>query len=218
VKLTVFNGSPRGKTGNTEVFLRHLLQGWTTVRDNAHQTFYLQRVKDAEQFVQAFANAECVLLAFPLYTDAMPGIVKAFIESLAPYLGREDNPPIGFLVQSGFPEATHSRHVERYLRRLAARLGCPYLGTIVRGGGEGARWMSEDHKLFLSLQEIGKTWAECGALDEEQLRALAKPERFPRILAPLFRVLLRTKAAQGYWNNQLEKNGAYEDRFARPYE
>ena len=84
MKLTVFSGSPRGKGGNTEVFVRHLLQGWESIGENGHETLYLRRVKDAEQFVQAFAGAECVLFAFPLYTDAMPGIVKAFIESLAP--------------------------------------------------------------------------------------------------------------------------------------
>jgi hypothetical protein len=108
--------------------------------------------------------------------------------------------------------------VERYLEKLATRLGCHYLGTIVRGNGEGARWMPEGYRPFLSLQEIGRTWAESGVLDEEQLRAFAKPERFPRILAPLFRVFLKTKVAQGYWNKQLEENGAYEERFARPYE
>jgi hypothetical protein len=217
VKLTVFSGSPRGKSGNTEVFLKHLLQGWDSVGDNEHEIFHLRKVKDAEQFAQAFASAECVLLAFPLYTDAMPGIVKAFIESLAPFCGREGNPPIGFLVQSGFPEAAHSRYVEHYLKKLASRLGCRYVGTIVKGGGEGARWMPEGHKLFLSLQEIGRTWAERGAIDEGQLRALAKPERFPRILAPVFRVFLNTKMANAYWDNQLKENGAYEDRFARPY-
>ena len=89
--------------------------------------------------VQAFAGAECVLLGFPLYTDAMPGMVKHFIEALEPLAGRKDNPSLGFLVQSGFPEGLHSRYVERYLEKLAERLGCPYLGTIVKGNGEGVR-------------------------------------------------------------------------------
>ena len=219
MKLTVFNGSPRGKSGNTEAFLKHLLEGWASGEGNEHETFYLRRVNDAARFAQAFADAECVLLAFPLYTDAMPGIVKAFIESLAPFRGRDPggNPPIGFLVQSGFPEATHSRYVEKYLQKLAARLGCRCLGTVVKGGGEGARFMPEDHKLFVSLEQIGRTWAERGTFDEEQLRALAKPERFPGILGPVFKVFLKTKAANAYWDNQLKENGAYERRFARPY-
>ena len=50
--------------------------------------------------MDAFEKAECVLLGFPLYTDAMPGIVKAFIDRLEPFIGRKHNPPIGFLVQS----------------------------------------------------------------------------------------------------------------------
>jgi NAD(P)H-dependent FMN reductase len=219
VKLAVFNGSPRGKSGNTEVFLRHLLKGFESSGDNEHETFYLRQVKDTERFVQVFAEAECVLLAFPLYTDAMPGIVKAFIESLAPFRGRdpEGNRAIGFLVQSGFPEATHSRPVQKYLEKLATRLGCRYLGTIVKGGGEGARAMPEDHDLFVSLEQIGKAFAETGKFDEELLRALAKPERFPRFLAPVFKVFVRTKMANAYWDNQLKENGAYERRFARPY-
>ena len=47
---------------------------------------------------------------------------------------------------------------------------------------------------------------------------MAKPERYPGVLATLFRVFLKTKMAHSYWDNQLKKNDAYEDRFARPYE
>ncbi len=88
----------------------------------------------------------------------MPGIVKAFIESLAPFKDRPDNPPLGFLVQSGFPEAAHSRFVERYLQKLAQRLGSPYLGTIVKGGAEGTRIMPENmtHDLFAALEQLGR--------------------------------------------------------------
>jgi NAD(P)H-dependent FMN reductase len=217
VKLTVFNGSPRGKSGNTAVFLKHLTDGFASSGEHTYETFYLRRVKETAQFVQAFGEAEAVLLAFPLYTDAMPGMVKAFIEALAPFRGRENNPAIGFLVQSGFPEATHSRYVERYLEKLASRLGCRYMGTVVKGNGEGARWLPEGHKLFLSLQEIGRALAEQGAFDEELLRGLAKPERFPTFLAPVFKVLLKTKLSTGGWDNQLKNNKAYEQRFARPY-
>jgi NAD(P)H-dependent FMN reductase len=218
MKLTVFNGSPRGPKGNTEVLLNHLIAGWEMGDEHTHERFYLRRLADADRFVTAFGQAECVLIAFPLYTDAMPGIVKAFFESLAPLCGRETNPPLAFLVQSGFPEAVHSRYVERYLENLARRLGCPYLGTIVKGGCEGARMMPAESKLFLSLQQIGATWGQTGRLNEDQLQDLAKPERFPRWMGPLFRVLLKTRFGHQYWDSQLQENGAYERRFARPYE
>ena len=68
---------------------------------------------------------------------------KEFIEELESFVKRKNNPPIAFLVQSGFPEALHSRYVEQYLVALAERLHSPYLGTLVRGGCEGVRLRPE---------------------------------------------------------------------------
>jgi multimeric flavodoxin WrbA len=218
-RLTVFNGSPRGKTGNTQIMLEQFAGGLETNAGRSHEIHHLNRVSDAERFRQAFAEAEHVLLGFPLYADAMPGIVKAFIEMLEPFCGRENNPSIGFLVQSGFPEAIHSRYVERYLEKLSVRLSCPYAGTIVKGNGEGVRSMppEKNHTLFETLHQIGESYGNTGQFDPALLEKLAKPERFPKWMAPVFRVLLKTKMANSGWDNPLKENGAYERRFARPY-
>ena len=128
-RVTVFNGSPRGKKGNTPIMLDEFMKGF----GGEYEIHHLIKTKDLEKQTQAFADAKCVWLGFPLYTDGMPAVVKTFIEALEPFKGREHNPPIGFLVQSGFPEGLHSRYVERYLVGLAARLGSVYLGTIVKG-------------------------------------------------------------------------------------
>ena len=218
MRLTVFNGSPRGKGSNTKVFLEHYLKGFEAKAGNSYQVFYLNRVKHTERFAQAFAEAEHVLLAFPLYWDAMPGLVKAFIEALEPLCGRERNPDIGFIVQSGFPEAAHSRYVEKYLEKLAARLGCKYVGTIVKGGGEGALVMPDQYrKPFEIFYQLGVTFGETGQFDEALLQKLAKLERYPKILGPLFQLFLKTKLATSYWDNQLRENGVYKERFDRPY-
>jgi len=212
--ITVFNGSPRGKNGNTPIMLRELMEGF----DGESETHHLIKVNDLENHTRAFAEAECVWLGFPLYTDGMPAVVKTFIESLEPIKGRENNPPIGFLVQSGFPEAVHSRYVERYLAGLAAKLGSTYLGTIVKGNGEGTRIMPADmnQKLFGRLRALGKGLAENGKLDPDILREIAKPERFPRILGPLFRAFLKTRISHTYFDRMLDENEAYERRNDRP--
>ncbi len=183
------------------------------------EVHHLNRQHDLPRFTQAFADAECVLLGFPLYTDSMPGLVKVFIETLEVYRDRAGNPPIGFLVQSGFPESTHSRHVERYLERLADRLGSPYLGTIVKGGVEGIQIMPDSmtRKLYTGLQQIGHTFAQTGRFDPDRLRTLAKPEWYPAYLAPVFKLFVKTPLATSYWDSQLKKNGVYDQRFARPY-
>ncbi len=169
--------------------------------------------------VEAFRKAECIWLGFPLYTDGMPGLVKNFLEALEPLKGQENNPPIGFLIQSGFPEGLHSRYVERYLARLTKRLGSPYLGTIVKGGGEGIRLRSAEGNqgLFDHLRSLGRSIAERGELDSEVLLEIAKPERFPLILGPIYRLFLKSKMAHSYFDSMLVENQAFERRDDRPF-
>jgi multimeric flavodoxin WrbA len=214
-KITVFNGSPRGRRGNTPILLGEFMQGF----GREYEMHHLVRVKEVQEQVRAFAEAECVWFGFPLYTDAMPGIVKQFIEALEPLRGRADNPPIGFLVQSGFPEALHSRYVERYLEKLAARLGSPYLGTIVKGNGEAVRVMPPEatQGLFEKLHSLGSDFVRTGQLNPETLRRIAQPERFPAILGPVFQVFLHTPIGHAYFDNMLKQNGVYEQRFVRPF-
>jgi multimeric flavodoxin WrbA len=214
-RLTFFNGSPRGRKGNTPLMLEQIAAGF----GKSTETYHLVRMKETAQMAQAFAEAECVLLGFPLYTDSMPGVTKHFIEALEPFAGRPGNPPLGFLVQSGFPEGLHSRYVERYLEKLAARLGSPYLGTIVKGNGEGTRVMPPEmtRALFANLQALGAGLANHGRFDPAVLQAIAKPERFPAILGPVFRVFLRLPIAHFYFDNMLKQNGVFERRFDRPF-
>jgi len=219
-RLTVFNGSPRGGKGNTPLLLDQFLTGFTSLPGKSYEVFHLNHLKQAENFAEAYARAECVMLGFPLYTDAMPGIVKAFIEQIEPFRARNINPPVGFFIQSGFPESAHSRHVEHYLEKLAARLDSPYLGTIVKGGCEGIQSMpaSMTRKLFEAFYRIGKVFGETGRLDPVLLYDLAKPEQYSPLLAPFFKLFVRLPVASFYWDGQLKQNGAYEGRFAHPYD
>ena len=81
MQLTVFNGSPRGRKSNSKIILDQFLSGFETTPGNSYELHYLNRLKETEHFVQAFAEADTVLLTHPLYTDAMPAIVKAFHRS-----------------------------------------------------------------------------------------------------------------------------------------
>lgn len=219
MRLTVFNGSPRGKTSNSTALLEHFLAGFSETEGNTHQVIYLNRVKSQEEFVKAFADAERVLLVFPLYTDAMPAMVKTFIESLAPLRGREGNPGIGFIVHSGFTEAVHSRAVERYLEKLSRRLGSTCTGTIVRGGSEGIQSMSRivTRGLFKSFHRLGAIYGRTGELDKGVARRLARTERHPWYIKLMVYVMVALGMSDAYWNSQLKKNGAFERRFDRPY-
>lgn len=219
MRLAAINGSPRGGTGNTALMLGAFLDGAGEVAGSRPEIIHLAEAGSEEKAVQAFAEATSVVLGFPLYTDAMPGITKAFIDALEPLCARDEGPDLVFLVQSGFPEAVHSRAVETYLARLTDRLNGRYAGTIVKPGGEGTRLRHEERnaELFARMRELGRSFATSGALDEKVLRLLATPERFPWWLIPVLRLFYRTRTAKFFWDRQLRENGAFEERFARPY-
>ena len=219
MRLTVFNGSPRGKTSNTKVLVEQFGRGFLEKPENSMESAYLNRTRKLKDQVELFAGSRHVILAFPLYTDAMPGIVKHFIEGLAPLCGRPRNPTLAFIVQSGFPEPAHSRYVERYLIKLAARLGCAYHGTAVRGGVEGIQmqpgWMTR--KSFRGFYLLGKNYSEDNGFDEAVLKMLAPREKLSKSRLAFFSLLCKLGPGNFYWNYQLKQNKAFDSRFDRPF-
>lgn len=219
MKLTVFNGSPRKGSSNTLYFLDRFLDGFRSAGGDVDQVLNLYDSHHFERCTEAFAAAETVLLGFPLYVDAMPTQVMAFIEELAQFRGRAGNPDVLFFVQSGFPEAFHSRPVERYLDKLARRLHCRHVGTIVKGGGEGVRSMPEwmTRKVLDNFRELGKRLAVTGELDKALLKKVAGPERLTGLRGFITSLLLPT-IGKSFWNGMLKKNKAFDRRYARPLE
>ena len=82
MKLTIYNGSPRGEHGNTALLIKYFNAGFIAAGDNSSRVYHLAHTYRPEPLIDSFLQSDVVLLAFPLYTDAMPGLVKAFIESL----------------------------------------------------------------------------------------------------------------------------------------
>lgn len=218
--LLLLNGSPRGPRSNSMKMLTRVADGWQRAGGETPDVLHLARSADFARAVEAFSETDVALLGMPLYTDSMPALVKTFIESLAPYVGRPDNPRLGFLVQSGFSEALHSRPLERYLKKLVRRLGCEYVGTIVHGGGEALQAMPEEasKRLWERLRMLGGSLARDGRFDPEVLARVAGTERYSAVGAGVLSLALKIPVAQFYWNGQLKKNGAWDKRFAMPYE
>ncbi len=221
MKLTLFNGSPRGKKSNTRLLLEHLGNGFTQTEGNVLQLEYLRGKLSAADALNRFLESDIVILAFPLYTDAMPAMVKQFIEDLAPLcpMAKEKKPAIGFIVQSGFIEAHHSRYVEKYLEKLTRRLGCAHLGTVVKGGVEGIQvkpaYMTR--KLFAQFHQLGVILSETETLDQSLIRKLAGKEHLTAFGRFMIKLLTPLGLIDAYWNSQLKKNNAYQRRFDTPY-
>jgi hypothetical protein len=164
-------------------------------------------------------DSEAVIIAFPLYADSMPTQVKVFIESLKELKGKKNNPQLGFIVQSGFPESVHISYLEKYLKKLCVKLGCFYLGTIMKGGVEGIQIMppSMTKKLFVNFSELGRIFGKTECLDKNIISKMKLPVRYSPLLYPLLWLMKITGLNDWYFSNWLKKNKVFEKRFDKPY-
>jgi multimeric flavodoxin WrbA len=216
-RLIAINGSPRGEQGNTPILLQKIMDGFSSMGSNQARMFHLSRNGQNREWLSAIQDADCLFLGFPLYTDAMPGIVKEFIEMI--YSQRDAiKIPMGFEIHSGFPEASQSRYVEQYLMALTERLNCPYLGTVIHGSGEGIRSNHDrvNRRLFSQYMLLGSQLAKKGYMNQQLITHISGVERYPKSAGPFLK-LLNATVIKSYWDVQLKENGVYQDRFAQPY-
>lgn len=216
MRLSIINGSPKGASGNTEKLLEHFTRGFLERDGNSIEV--LHSIKDRPDFIkerEMFLGAERLLVAFPLYVDAMPGSVKELFESFAPLKGKNPGLRLMFMTQCGFPETHHTRFVARYCEKLAARLGCTWGGAICKGGCEGLTVQPPAlvEKVFMRFHELGKAYGETGELDRTILAKLAHPEHLTaenlKQVIPMVNNFL--------WDGLMKKNNATDKSFDKPY-
>lgn len=217
MKLAVFNGSPRRTKSNSTLLINQFLNGYYGTNNHCTHIHYLAEISKSEEHSKAFELADNVIVIFPLYTDAMPGQVKAFLEDISNINAAGKR--VGFIVQSGFPEAYHSIFVQRYLEKLAVNLQWDYIGTVIRGGVEGIQLFpkSIQNNLLQKFYKLGKGFCESGKFDQKIMSKLAQPYRFGVLRRFFFRLMIRTGMANFYWNMKLKENNAWDKRFAAPY-
>jgi hypothetical protein len=216
MRLSIINGSPRGKAGNTQKLLEHFIEGFLETEGNSVEV--LHSIKDRPDFTperELFLNAERLLIAFPLYVDAMPGSVKELFESFAPLKGKNHGLKLMFMIQCGFPETHHTRFVARYCEKLARRLECEPAGLICKGGCEGLAVQPPAlvDKVFKGFYELGKAYGEKGELDDRILAKLAHPEHLTaenlKQVIPMVNSFL--------WDDWMKRNNVIEKSFDKPY-
>ncbi len=217
MKLAIFNGSPRRKKSNSKILTEQFLRGYTEIPGNEYSVNYLMAA-NMQDMARIYQEADTIIIIFPLYTDCMPGIVKMFFEEINS-LSDSSSKNIGFIVQSGFPEAIHSTFVEKYLEKFTRRMSGNYLGTVIKGGIEGIQEVppGRNKKLFNAFFKLGYDFAKTGAFNEQVIQKLRKPYKLSVWLRAIIYVFYLFGATNFYWNKMLKQNKAYNDRYAQPY-
>jgi NAD(P)H-dependent FMN reductase len=220
VKRLLLNGSPRGKDANSRKILAWIAQGLEQAGIAAPRIVDLAPDPARAAHLQAFLDADEVVLAFPLYTDSMPGLVKAFLEAIAlADRSRLQGKRVAFVIQSGFPEGIHTEALGNYLARVCERLGFVHLGTLRKGGVEGIRMMPPKAvaKIQARFVVAGNELGTKGKFSPELIRTMAEPRTFGWTGRTIIRLLGSLGLINFYWNRKLKEHGAYARRFDMPY-
>ncbi len=216
-RLAIYNGSPRGRQSNSVMIIDNIVDAISNqyCRIDVKDLVQLNR---HEEYAKVFSEYDHHLIVYPLYMHAMPSIVKRFMERLEPVENGKTR--ISFIIQSGFPESVQSFYIRPYHRLLANRLNLTYGGTVVKGGVEGIRIMSEKvrQKKLDPFIDLGKELITQGYFSKVLIDRFSDPLRLSKGRIMLFNVLSKTGLTNFYWIMNLRKHKAFKQRFDQPYD
>lgn len=210
MKTIIINGSPNGRKGNTEIFCRQFIQGM----NNQLEIRYASE-EDPAVLAADMEGFDHWLFFFPLYVNAMPGILKQLFEHLNP----SDEKKVGYVIQSGFEEAFQSDWLCAILRNFNRRMGYGDLGIVVAGGMAGVRYMPEkmNQKLFAHLVQAGLLYEQNGVLHQETIQQFGQLYRYNEKQLRRIRFFKKLGLADIFWNRMLKKHNAYPKRLDKPF-
>jgi NAD(P)H-dependent FMN reductase len=221
MKLTIFNGSPRGKKSNTNRILSAFVKGFKIEKNNECNVYYLSDITKKQAFVEEYSKAENVIIAFPLYIDSMPAIVKDFFERIENMEKKCSNFSLGYIIQSGYPEAKHSKYIEEYLKILTKKLKAKYIGTVIKGGLEGIQkgygwifnfWIYK--KTLKNLFNLGIDFGKNKLFNKEIIESMESPHEIFGF--NWWDILDKTGVVKCYWCLQMGVK-VFKKRFNNPY-
>lgn len=195
--VLIINGSPRVKKySNTNYILVKFTEG---MRENG-ATFEQYEISDRgswDQIRQAFDRNTVILIALPLYVECIPGLLMEFLETLTP---KSDGSKMAFLLQGGFMEGVQLRCGEAYLKILAGKLGCAYMGTLVKGDNFMIRFFEGEwrEKVTDPYADMGREYAVNGDFNSKACKKFTGHEKFPLPVRIYVGHILKTQAAKGF--------------------
>ncbi len=190
MKITVFNGSHKRIESNTSILVEWFLAG---ARDAGAETEHIKlatcQIKpcmacktcwnktpgncalndDMAALVKKFVESDTVVMASPVYTDNVSGLMKTFLDRLIivgdPHWEFDENnesrhcrrydKPTGLVAMSncGYPEQSHFDVQRVFYRRLCRNMHLKLSGEIYRGAGALLAGIVPEFSEFLKIYQ-----------------------------------------------------------------
>ncbi len=208
-------GSPRVPS-NSEALGAHMLgllaaKGWET---GSRRIRLAGSDPDA---LAAVAAADLVIFSFPLYVDALPSHLTAFLEELAAERRKGSHVKSQTLVgvcQNGFPEAFHNLSALALLKRFASEAGFAWGGGLAMGMGEAIVRKPISAAGGMLRRQVKALALAADALDRGHPVPVKAAELMARPLVPRWLYLLIGNRG---WKAEARKHGAEARLRDRPY-
>ena len=222
-------GSPKTKEPSTSGVLGGYLldrlkeRGWET--ESLTLRARLNRSEGESELLSSVERAGLILLAFPLYVDALPYLVTKALAVIAAHrraTGERSPRRLLGIVNSGFPETRQNAVALAICREFAAQTGFTWAGGLALGGGgmigghplTGAKRSGPPvQHVIAALEMTAAALAEGRPAPAEAVKTIAKNP----IPFPLWRWLYTWMGGKGFVK-LAAKNGIGKDKLlARPY-
>ena len=217
-KVVVISASPKPEGQAASDFLAGI--ALETLRDettdvrviNARQA--LARHAEQEAF-RAMAEANALIVVFPLYVFCLPGITMRFLQSYAAYAAKQETrreTAVYAVINCGFPEPGINEEAARVIARFAAAVGARYgFSILIGGGGMVTMSLRPVKKTVLRYRDtLGRIGVEIAAGETGSHVSVSLRVAFPRKLYFLM--------GNAGWRVMIRRNGKKPgDLYARPY-
>lgn len=181
-RALVLIGSPKPKASASRSFAEAVaerleVRGWETSVERA-----LPATRSAEamgRLIGTIAEADLVVLSFPVYIDTLPAPLVAVLEEYVAWGPGQRSQMLAVLTQCGFPEASHCDVAVEVCRRFAAEAGMTWAGHLAFGMGGGIESRRPEQSPLAGRMPALEAAAEALAAGEpipaESTAAFAKP-------------------------------------------
>lgn len=217
MKLALINGSPRGEKSNSNRMSQWILEQEDNKNEITYETFFLYKTGKHQSYISELETFDSFLFVFPLYVDSMPGITKAFFDTMAEHKSLFEGKPVHFIIHSGFPEMVQSLSLKRYIAYFAGKIiKMDYKGTLIMAGSEALQSAPDGFfgKKLTIFRTLYKTILKRQTFDEQLSYQLSSYYKLNLVQKILYTI---NPLKNIYWNYSLKKNNARKKVKDAPY-
>ncbi|WP_438435187.1 flavodoxin family protein [Gorillibacterium sp. sgz500922] len=202
MKIVLVNGSPKPAKSNSGFLLAALEP--LVAEGNELVSLRVNPKPLLPSQVEELCSADAIVLAFPLYVDAIPSQLMSVLVEVEALRRRDSSKRVRVyaLINNGFYEGQQSRIAVDILRHWCDRCGFQFGMAVGQGAGEMLGSMEKVPLGHGPLKNLGKAMEKLAAAIRrgDSAESVHIQPNFPRIA-------WRLAAVHGFWHPTAKKNG-----------